>query len=36
MPGGKLSTVVAAPSADVFTLIHNYQLRLEWDTLLQH
>ena len=35
MPHGTVREVIPAPSADVFRLLHNYDRRLEWDTLLQ-
>jgi hypothetical protein len=35
MPHGIVSEVIPAPSALVFALLHNYERRLEWDTLLQ-
>ena len=34
MPRGKVSVEVAASCTAVFTLIHDYGRRLEWDTLL--
>ena len=34
MPHGAVSQIVPAPSAAVFALLHDYQRRLEWDTLL--
>ena len=34
MPHGTVSQIVPAPSAVVFALLHDYQRRLEWDTLL--
>jgi hypothetical protein len=34
MPHGSISRVVPAPSEVVFDLIHDYDRRLEWDTLL--
>jgi hypothetical protein len=34
MPHGSLSEVIAAPSGEVFDLVHDYNRRLEWDTLL--
>jgi hypothetical protein len=35
MRRGKVSAVIPAASADVFDLVHDYQRRLEWDTLLR-
>jgi hypothetical protein len=35
MPHGTVSDVIPATSADVFRLLHDYDRRLEWDTLLQ-
>lgn len=35
MPHGSVSTIIPAPSAEVFQLLHDYNRRLEWDTLLQ-
>ncbi len=35
MPKGTVKEVISAPSDEVFDLIHNYERRLEWDTLLQ-
>lgn len=35
MPHGVVSQVVPARSADVFRLLHDYDRRLEWDTLLR-
>jgi len=32
---GKVSAIVPAPSAAVFDLLHDYDRRLEWDTLLR-
>lgn len=32
---GEVSEIIAAPSAVVFDLVHDYGRRLEWDTLLQ-
>jgi hypothetical protein len=34
MPHGTVSQIVPAPSAAVFALLHDYDRRLEWDTLL--
>ncbi|HEY2881371.1 MAG TPA: SRPBCC family protein [Pirellulales bacterium] len=34
MPHGVVSEIVPATSAEVFQLLHDYQRRLEWDTLL--
>jgi hypothetical protein len=35
MAHGKVSAIIPAPSAAVFDLLHDYDRRLEWDTLLQ-
>lgn len=35
MPHGSITERIPASSADVFLLLHNYDRRLEWDTLLQ-
>jgi hypothetical protein len=35
MPHGSVSTIIPAPAKDVFELLHDYDRRLEWDTLLQ-
>ena len=35
MPHGEVSEIIVAKSADVFALLHDYDRRLEWDTLLQ-
>jgi hypothetical protein len=35
MAHGRVSTVLPAPSATVFDLLHDYDRRLTWDTLLQ-
>lgn len=35
MPHGSVSDEIPASAADVFELLHNYDRRLEWDTLLQ-
>jgi hypothetical protein len=35
MPHGHVSDVIPAPADEVFQLLHNYDRRLEWDTLLQ-
>ncbi|MCE9552019.1 MAG: SRPBCC family protein [Planctomycetes bacterium] len=35
MPHGTVRDVIPAPASDVFDLLHDYQRRLEWDTLLQ-
>ena len=35
MPHGSVIDTIPAPSADVFRLLHDYDRRLEWDTLLQ-
>jgi hypothetical protein len=35
MPRGIVREVIAAPSAAVFRLLHDYDRRLEWDTLLR-
>lgn len=35
MPHGSVSDTIPAPSTEVFRLVHDYDRRLEWDTLLQ-
>ena len=35
MPHGSVIDTIPAPSVDVFRLLHDYDRRLEWDTLLQ-
>jgi hypothetical protein len=35
MAHGKVSAIIPAPSAAVFDLLHDYDRRLEWDTLLR-
>ena len=35
MPHGVVTEVIPAPRARVFELLHDYNRRLEWDTLLQ-
>jgi hypothetical protein len=35
MAHGEASEIIPAPSAAVFDLLHDYDRRLEWDTLLQ-
>ena len=35
MPHGEVSEVIPAPGGVVFDLLHDYERRLEWDTLLQ-
>jgi hypothetical protein len=35
MAHGKVTAIIAAPSAAVFDLLHDYDRRLEWDTLLR-
>ena len=35
MPHGEVSEIISAPSAEVFDLLHDYEHRLDWDTLLQ-
>ncbi|MBM3966748.1 MAG: hypothetical protein FJ308_17040 [Planctomycetes bacterium] len=35
MPHGSVSETIPASSAEVFQLLHDYNRRLEWDTLLQ-
>ena len=35
MAHGRVSAIIPAPSAAVFDLLHDYERRLEWDTLLQ-
>src|SRR5215470_7875369 len=34
MPRAVVSEIIDAPSAEVFDLVHDYDRRLEWDTLL--
>lgn len=34
MPHGEISEVIDAPSSAVFDLVHDYDHRLDWDTLL--
>jgi hypothetical protein len=34
MPHGEVSEIVLAASSEVFDLLHNYERRLEWDSLL--
>jgi hypothetical protein len=34
VPRGKVSELIPATSAEVFDLVHDYERRLEWDTLL--
>src|SRR5438477_170169 len=34
MAHGEVSAIVPAPAADVFDLVHDYERRLTWDTLL--
>jgi hypothetical protein len=34
MPHGTVSTIIPAPASAVFALLHDYDRRLEWDTLL--
>lgn len=34
MTHGSISEIIPATSADVFALVHDYDRRLEWDTLL--
>ena len=34
MPHGTVSQIIPAPSAAVFELLHDYDRRLQWDTLL--
>ena len=34
MPHGEVSQIIPAPSAAVFDLVHDYDRRLTWDTLL--
>jgi hypothetical protein len=36
MPHGCVSEIIPANSEDVFRLLHDYNRRLEWDTLLKH
>lgn len=35
MPTGSVTEEIAASSAEVFALLHDYSRRLEWDTLLR-
>lgn len=35
MAHGEISDIIPAPSSAVFDLLHDYERRLEWDTLLQ-
>jgi Polyketide cyclase / dehydrase and lipid transport len=35
MPHGQVIDVIPAPAAEVFDLLHNYDRRMEWDTLLR-
>jgi hypothetical protein len=35
MPHGHVSEIIAASSVEVFDLVHDYDRRLSWDTLLQ-
>ena len=35
MPTAEIKEVISATAAEVFDLLHDYQRRLEWDTLLQ-
>jgi hypothetical protein len=35
LPKGSVSLIIPAPSADVFYLLHDYDRRIEWDSLLQ-
>jgi hypothetical protein len=35
MPSGTVQETIAAPCQAVFNLLHDYDRRLEWDTLLQ-
>lgn len=35
MPHARVVDEIPAPAADVFRLLHDYDRRLEWDTLLQ-
>ncbi len=35
MPHGSVSETIAASSTEVFRLLHDYDRRLQWDTLLQ-
>ena len=34
MPHGSVTETIPAPSSEVFRLLHDYDRRLEWDTLL--
>ncbi len=35
MPNTEIKDVIPAPASEVFDLLHDYDRRLEWDTLLQ-
>jgi hypothetical protein len=35
MPHGSVAATIPAPSAKVFAVLHDYDRRLEWDTLLR-
>ncbi len=35
MPKGTVKEIISASAVEVFDLIHDYERRLEWDTLLQ-
>ena len=35
MPGGIIKQQMPAPASEVFRLLHDYERRLEWDTLLK-
>ena len=35
MPRGRLIEILPVPAADAFDLVHDYDRRLDWDTLLQ-
>lgn len=35
MPTATIVERISAPASEVFSLLHNYEHRLEWDTLLQ-
>jgi hypothetical protein len=35
MPKGRVIEIIPASARDVFALLHDYERRLEWDTLLQ-
>lgn len=35
MKNGKVTAIIPAPAAQVFSLLHDYSRRLEWDTMLR-